>query len=323
MVGRGRWVVLALLVASGAARACDTPVFLYALERWPADPYEVTVLHRGPLGAEDRALVARLEAPAEDGSARPNVIVRATEDAGRERPWLAVRYPAAAGIEAEVWSGPLTAGAVEELRDSPARQELARRLLAGETVWVLLSSGKAEADASAEKLIGAELGRLSRARPPEAEGPRPVFSLLRVDRADPAERVLVRMLLHSEPDLAGRAEPMAFPVFGRGRVLYALVGAGITPGNVGKAAAFLGGDCSCEVKRECPGTDLLLTADWGSATAAGAEVLPDAPPPEEEEAPSGPGLRRRLLWLGVAVAAVLVVVTGALAWRSTRRPNPG
>ena len=67
---------------------------------------------------------------------------------------------------------------------------------------------------------------------------RPV--LLRVRRDDPAEALLVWMLLGSESDLAGQNEPIAFPVFGRGRVLYALVGDGITADNVRTAGAFLG-----------------------------------------------------------------------------------
>ena len=39
-------VLLAFLLAV-PARACNVPVFRYALERWPADRYEVTVFHRG------------------------------------------------------------------------------------------------------------------------------------------------------------------------------------------------------------------------------------------------------------------------------------
>ena len=52
------------------------------------------------------------------------------------------------------------------------------------------------------------------------------FSVLRVSRDDPKEQLLIQMLLGSEPDLRERTEPMVFPVFGRGRALFALVGAG-------------------------------------------------------------------------------------------------
>ena len=51
-------VRLILLVLSAAALAptCNIPVFRYALERWPADSYEVILFHRGPLTAAEQAL---------------------------------------------------------------------------------------------------------------------------------------------------------------------------------------------------------------------------------------------------------------------------
>ncbi len=42
--------LLALLPAY--VQACSTPVFRYALERWPADFYDGVLVHRGPI-AED------------------------------------------------------------------------------------------------------------------------------------------------------------------------------------------------------------------------------------------------------------------------------
>ena len=51
------------------------------------------------------------------------------------------------------------------------------------------------------------------------------FSLQRVSRVDPGETLLAHCLLGTEDDLEDTREPMAFPVFGRGRALLALVGA--------------------------------------------------------------------------------------------------
>jgi hypothetical protein len=108
--------------------------------------------------------------------------------------------------------------------------------------------------------------------------------VLRVPRDSAEEQALVGMLLGCEPDLVELSQPMAFPVFGRGRALLPLVGAGITAKNVHDAAEFLAGPCSCEVKEQNPGFDLLLKADWrdllGQAidTAVAAEIeLPAEP----------------------------------------------
>ena len=105
------------------------------------------------------------------------------------------------------------------------------------------------------------------------------FPIVRLSRNDPAERTLMEILVHSEPDLTEYSgEPMAFPVYGRGRALYALVGAGITPKNIEKACRFLIGACSCEVKALNPGVDLLIAADWTKAITESWIPKDDIPP---------------------------------------------
>jgi hypothetical protein len=153
------------------------------------------------------------------------------------------------------------------------RQEIVRRLAAGETaVWLVLESGDAAKDRAARELLTQELKRLESELklPPidpgdDAPG-RPelkiAFSVLSVPRNQNEEAPLAAMLLHSEPDLAERTDPLVFPVFGQGRALWPLVGAGITPENITRNAGFLVGSCSCEVKEQNPGFDLLLAADW-------------------------------------------------------------
>jgi hypothetical protein len=104
------------------------------------------------------------------------------------------------------------------------------------------------------------------------------FSLLRISRNDAAENTFTQMLLSTEPDLAAVREPIVFPIFGRGRALYALVGKGIQAETIEQAATFLIGKCSCQVKEQNPGTDLLLTADWNA--------LAKASPLQKRELPS-------------------------------------
>jgi hypothetical protein len=78
--------------------------------------------------------------------------------------------------------------------------------------------------------------------------------------------MLLTLLLNSEPDLDEYSnEPVVFPVFGRGRVLYALIGQGITTDNIRETIAFLVGPCGCEIKMMSPGVDLLMAANWDAA----------------------------------------------------------
>ncbi len=363
---------VALVLAPGPARACNIPVFRYALDRWPSDPYRLTVFHRGPLAAEHRDAVKALEKRA-DGE-HPPVVLELVDlaktpngvegvpapKAGAELPWVVVRYPAATRINVPVWSGPLRADVPAALLDSPARRELARRILNGDSaVWVLLASGDAAKDDAAEKRLRAEVQKLEKqlklpvlTAAPEDQLPgardRPLklaFSVLRVGRKDPAEEMLVQMLLNTEDDLPGRSDPMVFPAFGRGRVMPALVGAGITPENIAEAAAFLVGPCSCELKRDNPGVDLLLTTNWGESPAPSSAPAPQVPagttvpiprgtpapaatapepsaPTPLEATPPAPASHRQLIFAGIGIAGALAAFTGVMVlrarWRAPR-----
>ena len=48
-------------LAASVAIACNVPVFRYALERWPADPYELVILHEGELSQESLAQIKELK----------------------------------------------------------------------------------------------------------------------------------------------------------------------------------------------------------------------------------------------------------------------
>ncbi len=303
VVHRGGIVALILgtLLGCGAmTRACNVPVFRYALERWHPDPYRVTLFHQGPLTEAQQSLIQPLEGPA--GGASCNVLFRLVDvdaiqdDADRELlatqsppqlPWLVVQYPLSLRNDQRIWSGPLSADEVDRLIASPLRTELIERLADGQTaVWLMLECGQTDKDDAVAAQLEEELEQLSqRLQLPELTSApqdallstaplRVTFSLVRVPRGVAAEQPLVEMLLGSEPDLIEFNEPMVFPVFGRGRALLPLIGAGITADNVHESAAFLVGACSCEIKDLNPGFDLLLAADWDIL------LFNEAPPPE-------------------------------------------
>jgi len=356
-----------LLAAHRPASACSVPVFRYALDRWPADNFELAVLHRGPLTLDESALVDRLRQSAAGPAARANLTVRTVDvvlsPSGRsaandvqpaepgDLPRIVLGYPEKTRIDGEAWSGPLNAASVGALLDSPARRQIVNRLADAESaVWVLLESGHTQKDRAAAELLKTELARLQRTlKLPDpnqgigydatsaetAESLRIAFSTVRLARTDEAERVLISMLLGTEPDLHTYREPIVFPVFGRGRVLYALVGEGITRENISQAAGYLVGACSCLVKAENPGLDLLVIADWDAVpdvpfdTAQPPEVvgLPDlsAPivartdTPEQNQVPSH--VRPAVLLGNAALAAVgMALLSGVLFfWLRKRR----
>ncbi len=288
--------LLLLLGFAGWADACNVPVFRYALERWRPDAYRATLFHRGPLSAAEQAMAEGLGQGEKQSPTNLSVrlldVDQLDNDADRalyaaqkspSLPWLVVQYPQASRMEQPIWTGALTAEAVPRLAISPLRMELVRRLAAGQTaVWLMLECGDPTKDDQVAEQLETELGKLAMtlklpeltASPDDSllsDAPLKVeFSLLRVPRSTKAEQPLVELLLHAEPDLKDFAEPMVFPVFGRGRALLPLIGAGITTDNILESASFLVGACSCEIKELNPGFDLLLAADWQALLFNGA-----------------------------------------------------
>ena len=269
--------------------ACSVPVFRYALERWLSDPYQAIVFHRGPLTAAQQTQVKNLTPAGLAGRLHANVSARTVDldqnpnadslalwqqSKSATLPWLVLQYPAAAKIPGAVWSGPLAESSIHQALDSPLRRDLVQRLTKSDSVvWVLLEIGDPPRDDAAAKLLQARLTyltsvlKLPKLDPQDVvsgaeEQLRLAFSTVRLSRTNAAEQVFANMLLGSEPDLHEIAEPLVFPIFGRGRVLYALAGKGITHENIDQAASFLIGACSCEVKEQNPGVDLLFAADW-------------------------------------------------------------
>ena len=303
LLGVGIW-----LMAIGICMACSIPVFRYALERWPSDPYEVFVFYKGKLADSDEKLLTAVESRESGDDQYSNIrVTRVNLEADIEEeleqiwnsqktdklPWMTILYPVVSRNPTVVWSGPFTTDNTEILVDSPARKEVAKRLLKGETaVWVFLKSGDAKKDAATQKLLEAELKELAKVlklpdelideqgNQVQEQGTklRIAFSVVSVSREDPKEKMFVEMLLKTEADLSGMEEPMAFPIFGRGRALYALVGRGINRENIQEAGAFLAGPCSCQVKELNPGTDILMSVNWDDQIAGTVFADRELPP---------------------------------------------
>ncbi len=307
-------ITVAVLGMASFVWACSVPVFRYALERWVNDQYEVIVFHKGKLTDQQQKIVNDLTEEGAAGEQHANVRLTLIDLAGNNPekpvepeavelweaqktetlPWMVVKYPAIARKPVDVWAGELTKANIERLLDSPARRAISRKLLKGETaVWVLLESGNKEADDAAFKILQAELLRaqkeLKLPKIDEADieqglvstdetGLKLQFSTLRLSRENEQEKLFVEMLLGSEDDLRDFDEPMAFPVFGRGRVMYALIGRGINADTIRQACQDLIGPCTCEVKEENPGIDIITSVDWDELVQPFVEIDRELPP---------------------------------------------
>jgi hypothetical protein len=335
----------ALIFFSYSARACNIPVFEYALLNWPSDPYEITLTYNAPLSADENEAAQILEKSASANSAYTNFklnMVNGTPDEGNipppetGPPLLSVNYPQSAGPHKDVWSGKLSPDTVKAMLDSPVRRDISERLIKGDTVvWVLLESGYQAKDNNAAALLQKELLKLEKTlKLPEplpgnnfdeadTAPPRNLkvkFSLIRIQRNQPGEEMFINMLLNSESDLASFSDPLAFPIYGRGRALYSLVGPGISEENIRDSCKFLLGPCSCQVKDLNPGIDLLMSVDWDKsleestldymryADTAGLSSLTD-------NMSSGNLLRNVLITLALQILVVIIIISYIIIMR--------
>ncbi len=301
-------VSLVVLIGSDLA-ACSVPVFRYALERWAPDSYGVIVFHRGPLSKVHQDLVDRLDPSKLPSGQFVNFSVTQVDleavsdpealelwDAQETEvvPWMMISFPWSRLAPESVWAGPLTADNVDRVVDSPVRREVARRLIQGDSaVWVLLESGNSERDDQALDRLDSRLKHLASNLELPVLNPADIeeglisisedqlkiaFSTIRLSRQNAAEEFFIDMLLGSEDDLAEFDEPIAFPIFGRGRVLYGLVGDGIAAEVIDEACLFLTGACSCEVKEQNPGVDLVMSVDWDRLVTTHSDIDRELPP---------------------------------------------
>lgn len=353
---------LMVFLAAAGSPACDIPVFRYALDYWPADVFQATLYHEGPLDEAEAELYASLEEDAFSERPLLNLTIdrvdlsdpTAAENRGLYEeagapvlPSLILTFPGSTLGGGPVVSAPFEAAAVAALLDSPKRRELTSRIQSGDSaVWVFLESGDAEKDRETLAILEAGLAEMESTLtlptieddpnapeglldPTLGAGPplKIAFSLLSLSRDDPDEQILVNLLLKSEPDLLDpefEGEPMAFPVYGRGRVLYAVIGKGINEANIREACEFLVGPCSCQVKDLNPGsTDLLLAASWGdyggppdqglqTGVLAAVEGLLTPRQPESE----------RSLNLGLILGIQVILVVGVSLFLVFRRREP-
>ena len=275
MSGRARiWkallvaVAVALVVATRVV-ACDAPVYLFALENWERDPYQIYYFFRDAEDSADQEANRLLDqmASGEVGHANvefARVRVSASDDlrvdiwkrhGEGELPVHVVLNPAGSRL----FVGRLNVKEVRAMASSPKREEIADKLCRGaQGVVLLLTSGTAD-DSRAREICQQVVA--------EAREEGTAVEYLELSRADRAERWFVRQLLAVEDDLAGTNAPIAYGVFGRGHVLEPFVGAGITRDSVRQLIAYMNGPCTCELKAANPGMDLLTSVNWSKRIA--------------------------------------------------------
>ena len=282
-----------MIIIPSLANACNVPVFRYALERWQPDVCEIVVFHDGDLSPPHTRFVQHLMSASFDNDGTANVKVRQQNirsnrenslaaiwaslnaDSKVSLPCVVVRSLAGHGRLVNNWRGSIDDAMKLGLLQSPVRQEISRRLYSGDSVvWLVLKSPDKVLNRTATDLLRKELERLSQEIPlPDGIGlpgsellsEIPLlmkFSVLEIDPNDAKEQLLVTLLHGLDPESKKAGEPLIVPVFGRGRVLEVIPASQVDVALIEDLTLYLCRACSCQVKEQNPGFDLLLNTDW-------------------------------------------------------------
>lgn len=279
--------LILMFISVNVALACPIPVFQYALEYWETDPYEVFIFYDDDTQEELLSEIEELKQNTQWDS-KINLMVNDNKVLDKDTfrhsvfrqeqvdtlPYMVVYYPRMSGIQDPVFSGEFTKENLDLLLNSPMREKVSNSLLDRKVaVWVLLESGNQSKDQEALKVLEEEIEKMeNNLQVPEATSwgietiviyDKIEFELLTLSRDNKEEKMFINMLINSEFDLKDYEDvPLAFPIYGRGLILYALVGQGINSWTINEAGRFLVAPCSCQAKALNPGTDLLTTMNW-------------------------------------------------------------
>jgi hypothetical protein len=249
-----------ILIAGVLSLACTTKVSEWVLLNSDPNQYTLVYLHKNTETEKTKIQNAALSGQVSAANVKFKSVV--SEDA--DHPFYALYYGN------RLFSRFDDPGQLKDLISSPLRNKIAAELMAGKLcVMVYLQSGNPEKD----------LKGLMTIRESVAESPfGAIIPVVELSRNDQTEKHFVSMLLNVESDLKNIKEPMVFGVFGRFKALEPLLAGGITKENINLMIDFLTADCSCLIKDDLPGTDILYVNKWDSpATALVNEIL-DANP---------------------------------------------
>ena len=218
----------------------------------------------------------------------PQSVARALrEQSARAAPYHMVFSP----LGVLLFVGRLDADAVSKLAESSARKRIAELLASTQHGGMLFLPG---ADPKANEKALAEIDKAiqlaeetvldDEPAAPAGSAPRdgtpadgataeqandsakPRVKVLKLARGDAEETWLLKQLdAVEELSPEEKAKPRVFGLYGRGRALEPYLGDGILAENLLDMISFINGPCSCEVKDQNPGVDLLVTWDWRKA----------------------------------------------------------
>ncbi len=270
-----RTIILSLFIMLNLGYACETPVFRYALERWTPSPYQIYVVHKKTLSDKQKNAVALLQQFGRESRAfNTNIIDRSKSKTVVDglKPLkfdveIQVMYPLDAKESVTFWQVPLTTANVKQIVDSPARQKIVEKITSGSPSAWLFVAGNSDSASQLKLLKKLLIDEQNRNSVPQlldslGNAKHEFYPIIEISHNDPKEQFFIAMLqsvdnVSFKPDSSN-----AILFYGQGRALTPINQNNFTPAVIKDQCSFILGNCSCIVKGQNPGVDMLFKADW-------------------------------------------------------------
>ena len=240
--------------------ACTTKVSEWVLLNSLPNEYILAYYHKDPVSE----VVKKQNTKIDNEISSANIHFRTILKNDIDKPHYALIY------RNRVFSKYYNSSEIQHIAISPMRNRIAAELMSGKLcVMLYLKTGDPEKDDPVLHLINKTV---------TASPFREIIPVIELDRNSVEEKHFVSMLLNVESDLKDINEPMLFGIFARFKALEPLVSKGITGENINLMIDFLTADCSCLIKDDMPGTDILYTNNWENPLPAMVNRILDANP---------------------------------------------
>ncbi len=249
-----------IIVAGLISLACTTRVSEWVLLNALPNQYSLIYFHNGPVNET----TAKQNRAISESILTANIQFRTVSREDIKAPYYGLYYENRLFVR---YDNP---DQLINLTSSPLREKVANELISGKLcVMVYLKSDNKEKD---------DMGLLALKRALESSPFGTIIPVVEISRNSKEEAHFTSLLLNVEDDLKTIREPMLFGVFGRFKALEPLLGKGITEENITLMIDYLTAECSCLIKDDLPGTDILFTNNWDNPTPALLNKIIDANP---------------------------------------------
>jgi hypothetical protein len=247
-------------IAGIISLACTTKVSEWVLLNALPNQYTLIYFHKNPITEKARQENVEVNKSIIKANIQFKDIIKEEVD----KPYFGLYYGK------RLFSKYAEPGELKNLISSPLRDKIADEIKAGKLCVLLYL----KADLKEKDDNGLQIVKKAVASSPFGK----IIPVMELSRNNSSESHFISMLLNVESDLKDIKEPMLFGIFGRFKALEPLVAGGITEENINLMIDFLTADCSCLIKDDLPGTDILYINSWESPDSAMVNAILDANP---------------------------------------------